>query len=133
MFSETGKDAKELCRSLRSVMWEKAGIIRSADGLHGALTRIEELRALGEKCRAENPVQLMRRLSLHNMLRVSEMVCEAALYRTESRGAHYRSDWPRERNPEWLKNIHIRKDEGHKMILEAVPAAHRPADTLSHL
>jgi fumarate reductase (CoM/CoB) subunit A len=124
LFSETGEDAKEFCRSLQSIMWERGGIIRSADGLSGALDRIEELQILSSKCKAENPVQLVRRLDLHNMLRVSEMVCKAALYRAESRGAHYRSDCPQERNPEWLKNILIRKGDGQEMILEAVPTVH---------
>jgi aspartate oxidase len=109
LFSNTGEDAKHFCRSLQSIMWEKAGIIRSADGLNGALARIEELESLSKKCRAENPVQLMRRLDLHNMLRVSKMVCNAALHRAESRGAHYRSDCPQEK-PEWQKNIFIRRE-----------------------
>jgi succinate dehydrogenase/fumarate reductase flavoprotein subunit len=105
-------------------MWERGGIIRSADGLNEALDRIEELQSLSKKCRAENPVQLMRRLDLHNMLLVSKMVCKAALCRAESRGAHYRSDCPEEKNPEWQKNILIRKEEGRNMSLEAVPTAH---------
>jgi L-aspartate oxidase len=88
------------------------------------LARIEELQDLSRKCRAENPVQLMRRLELHNMLRVSKMVCKAALYRAESRGAHYRSDCPQERNPEWQKNISIRKEDNQEMSVEAVRTAH---------
>jgi succinate dehydrogenase/fumarate reductase flavoprotein subunit len=88
------------------------------------LERIEELQALSKQCRAENPVQLMRRLDLHNMLRVSKMVCKAALCRAESRGAHYRSDCPQEINPGWKKNILIRKEDGQEMILEAVGTAH---------
>jgi len=124
LFSDTGEDAKEFCRSLQSIMWEKAGIIRSADSLSDALARIEELETLSKTCRAENPVQLMRRLDLHNMLRVSEMVCKAALYRAESRGAHYRSDCPQERNPEWLKNIFIRKEGGQNITLEALDTGH---------
>jgi fumarate reductase (CoM/CoB) subunit A len=119
LFSETGEDAKKLCRLLQSVMWEKAGIIRSADSLSMALARIEELETLSGKCRAENPVQLIRKLDLHTMLLVSKMVCKAALYREESRGAHFRGDFPQERNPEWHKNIVIRQENGRKMTLEA--------------
>jgi len=124
LLSDTGKDAKELCRSLQSVMWEKAGIIRSAAGLSAALARIEELETLSKTCRAENPAHLMRRLDLDHMLRVSKMVCKAALYRAESRGAHYRSDCPQERNPEWRKNILIRRAGGENMTLEAVDTVH---------
>jgi succinate dehydrogenase/fumarate reductase flavoprotein subunit len=105
-------------------MWEKGGIIRDGDRLREGLARIEELQSLGKSCRAENPAQFIRRLDLQNMLRVSEMVCRAALYRAESRGAHHRSDCPQERNPEWLKNILIRKGQGQEMVLEAVSTSH---------
>jgi len=124
LFSDTGKDAKEFCRSLQSVMWEKAGIIRSAASLSAALTRIEEMETLSKTCRAESPVQLIRRLDLEHTMRVSKMVCKAALYRAESRGAHYRSDCPQERNPEWQKNVLIRKADGETMTLEAVDTVH---------
>ena len=124
LFSDTGEDAKGFCRSLQSVMWEKAGIIRSAASLNAALTRIEEVETLSKTCRAESPVQLMRRLDLKSMLQVSKMVCRAALRRTESRGAHYRTDHPQEKNPEWLKNILIRNADGENMTLEAVDAVH---------
>ncbi|PKN63101.1 MAG: hypothetical protein CVU57_20770 [Deltaproteobacteria bacterium HGW-Deltaproteobacteria-15] len=121
MFSETGEDAGALCRSLQSTMWKKGGVIRNGEGLREGLAQIEELKTLSRKCKAEDPVQLMTRLELENMLLVSEMVCRAALYRDESRGAHQRSDCPQERNPEWLKNILIRKRQGQKMVMEAVP------------
>jgi succinate dehydrogenase/fumarate reductase flavoprotein subunit len=56
------------------------------------------------------------------MLLISEMVCRAALLRTESRGSHYRSDYPAEDNDHWLKNIVLRKgDRG--MSLESVPVS----------
>jgi succinate dehydrogenase/fumarate reductase flavoprotein subunit len=58
------------------------------------------------------------------MLRVSKMVCKAALLRTESRGAHYRSDCPQEKNPEWKKNIVIRKADDETMTLETVDTVH---------
>jgi len=123
MFSGTGKDAREICRTLQSVMWDLGGVIRNDRGLKDALSRIEELRSLGRRCRAENAVQLTRRLDLENMLLVSEMVCRAALCRSESRGAHHRTDCPQEKNPEWLRNVHIRKGQGETMIIETVPVS----------
>jgi succinate dehydrogenase/fumarate reductase flavoprotein subunit len=67
-------------------------------------------------------MQLIRYLELQNMLLVSEMVCRAALLRTESRGSHYRSDYPEEDNNDWLKNIVLHKGESG-MRLEAVPVS----------
>jgi len=65
---------------------------------------------------------LVRAVKLDNMILVSEMIIRAALQRTESRGAHYRTDYPEENNNTWLKNIVIsRTDEG--MALSTVPVA----------
>ena len=56
-----------------------------------------------------SPLDLIRYLELQNMRCVAQMVCRAALERTESRGSHFRSDFPEEDNQNWLKNIVIRK------------------------
>ena len=58
-----------------------------------------------------NPAELILLLELRNMRIVAEMVCKAALKRTESRGAHFRVDYPDEDNSRWLKNIVFRKGE----------------------
>jgi succinate dehydrogenase/fumarate reductase flavoprotein subunit len=54
---------------------------------------------------------LIRCLELENMLLLSEVVCRAALLRTESRGSHYRTDCPEEDNDRWLRNIVVKKEE----------------------
>ncbi|MCL1897173.1 MAG: succinate dehydrogenase/fumarate reductase flavoprotein subunit, partial [Clostridiales bacterium] len=45
------------------------------------------------------------------MLDLAEMITRSALFRTESRGAHYREDYP-ERDPSWLKHTCLAKKEG---------------------
>jgi succinate dehydrogenase/fumarate reductase flavoprotein subunit len=40
---------------------------------------------------------------------LAKMTCRAALERTESRGSHFRTDYPAEDNQRWLKNIVLRK------------------------
>ncbi|MBW2086251.1 MAG: hypothetical protein JRI54_09560 [Deltaproteobacteria bacterium] len=120
--SQARQDQKNLRRSLKEVMWYKAGIIRSDRDLQEALTRIEELKSLSLKVPVANPGQLVRRLELENMLLLSEMVCRAALLRTESRGAHYRSDYPEEDNANWLQNIIIHQTDA-KMRLESIPVS----------
>ena len=112
----------KLHRDLKDVMWQKVGIIRDKQGLEGALKLNEGIAACLRGVRVRDYRELRRYLELENMLLLSEMVCRAALLRTESRGAHYRTDYPEEDNDNWLKNIRVRK-EGSEMSLEAVPVS----------
>jgi L-aspartate oxidase len=70
---------------IRSVMWEFAGIDRSAQGLRTAVGRVAEI----EK---RLPVGATEET---NMAQTARLIAEAALLRRESRGGHYRSDFPR--------------------------------------
>jgi succinate dehydrogenase/fumarate reductase flavoprotein subunit len=113
---------KTLSRLLKEVMWQKAGIVRDRDSLEEVLQRIEAFRSRDAKSQVTKWTQLIRALEFQNMLLISEMVCRAALLRTESRGSHYRSDYPAEDNDHWLKNIVLCKgDRG--MSLESVPVS----------
>jgi len=49
-------------------------------------------------------------------------VCRAALERTESRGAHYRVNYPEQNDEQWLKNIYITNKSG-SMALQGMPVA----------
>ena len=57
-------------------------------------------------------------LNLRNLLDVSEMIGRSALERKESRGAHYRSDFPKKNNREYLKNFFIKRESGEMKIYE---------------
>jgi L-aspartate oxidase len=70
---------------IRDVMWEDAGIARTARGLRMALDRLDEI---GTRLPGGATEEL-------NMLQTSQLIVEAALLRKESRGGHYRSDFPR--------------------------------------
>ncbi len=56
-------------------------------------------------------------LNMRNLLDVSEIVGLSALERKESRGAHYRSDFPKKNNKEYLKNFFINGDKDGKKSL----------------
>ena len=103
-------------------MWLQAGVIRNGNGLNEALTRIKELRSLSQNSPRTNVGELKRYLEFQNMLLMSEIICRGALLRTESRGAHYRSDFPEEDNVNWLKNIIVSQDSG-QMILKSIPVS----------
>ena len=70
---------------IRAVMWEDAGIARTARGLRTALEQLDDI---GSRLPAGATEEL-------NMLETAQLVVEAALMRKESRGGHYRADYPR--------------------------------------
>ena len=115
-----GEDGKELERSLKTTMWNKAAVVRNEQGLKEAIKELASLNKRFHKISVGSYRDLTNAVRLGNMLVVSEMVVRAALLRTESRGSHYRSDCPEENNKEWLKNVIISKKNG-KMSLSTVP------------
>lgn len=119
-FRQDGEKPELLYQSLKETMWQKVGIIRDAEGLKQAL---EEINRLKERyCRVFVPdgrgLQLAVRLS--NMLTVAEIICRAALFRRESRGAHYRQDFPETNNNDWLCNVLVAKKDD-RMALSTEP------------
>ncbi len=115
-FSLTGENSISLIKSLKKMMWQRAGIVRNSNDLERALVQIEDFRLESQKCKIEKPKDLMSNIGLQNMLLLSEMVCRSALLRTETRGSHCRSDYPQEDNDNWLKNIVIRKENDAMMV-----------------
>ncbi|MBI2847009.1 MAG: L-aspartate oxidase [Chloroflexi bacterium] len=93
--------------ALESLMWEKVGIIRSGEGLQEAANILAawEKETGKPKDRASYELQ--------NLVLVGRLITEAALIRKESRGAHFRTDFP-EPSPAWQKHtLLIAKAQGH--------------------
>src|SRR5262249_13080472 len=108
----------ELRRQLQATMWQKLGIVRDADRLAEGLGEVRALRAeLGRHEPAD-----VRELLLHHELESSLLVAEccfgAALRREESRGAHYRLDFPERDDARWLRTIRIRLGTSGRPELE---------------
>jgi L-aspartate oxidase len=80
---------------VRSVMWQHAGIDRTARGLRVAAAQVESIEA-------RLPAGATEEM---NMVQTARLIVQAALLRKESRGGHYRSDFPRARN-KW-RETHI--------------------------
>jgi len=109
----------ELGNSLKEITWHDMGIIRSKSGLERTINGIKELQSRSLAIRPNTIKGLIKRMELDNMLLSAEMVSKAALARTESRGAHYRQDYPHE-DPDWMANIVIGSDNG-EIIVEKKP------------
>jgi L-aspartate oxidase len=88
--------------ALQSLLWDKVGIVRSGEGLREAANIL----AAWEK-ELETPTDRPSH-ELANMVLVGRLMAEAALIREESRGAHFRSDFPHPSDA-WLRHIVFRK------------------------
>lgn len=95
---------------LRKSMWEYVGIIRNQKQIDLMLKKLEHLnRRLANI--GKNGVNT-RFLELKNMVAVAQLVTKAAYTRKESRGTHYREDYPTTDNKNWLKHICFEQQEG---------------------
>jgi succinate dehydrogenase/fumarate reductase flavoprotein subunit len=93
-----GGDLYALQRELRAVMWDRAGLVRDGEGLRAAASTAEriaaELGRVGVPGGAAFNLAWQDWLNLGNQATVAGLIATSALARTESRGAHYRSDFP---------------------------------------
>ena len=93
---------------MQEIMTAKVGIFRRGEDLQAAVDELQQLlvrsRNIGlrEKARGANP-ELVTAYRVQKMLKLALCVAYGALTRTESRGAHFRQDFPRRNDAEWLK------------------------------
>ncbi|MDP2931515.1 MAG: FAD-binding protein [Chloroflexota bacterium] len=115
-------DPDEITRQIKSIMWNKVGILRNKAGLESAirdLDRIESENLPGLFARSGSKVRSA--WECINMLTTSQMIARAALLREESRGGHYRLDFPLRDDRKWLKNIMLKQaDGGMKLTTQPV-------------
>jgi succinate dehydrogenase / fumarate reductase flavoprotein subunit len=95
-----GKDNfGEIRKEMQSLMTEKVGVFRTEPGLHEAIDALKALKERADKTPLSSPTltmnqELIQRWELDNLLVVSMVTAQAALNRRESRGGHYREDFP---------------------------------------
>jgi fumarate reductase flavoprotein subunit len=104
-----------LIRAMQDIMTDKVGIFRDGERLALAVQELRELQRrsrglrLAGSRRGANP-ELVAAYRLRRMLKLALCVAEGALARTESRGAHYRNDYPQRNDRDWLKRTLCRWD-----------------------
>jgi succinate dehydrogenase/fumarate reductase flavoprotein subunit len=96
---EGGENLYALQARLRQVMWEHVGLVRAGEGLKLALTEIEDIARRLETVavRGDGAFNLAWQdwLNLQNQATTAWLIARSALERTESRGSHYRRDFPK--------------------------------------
>ena len=110
LLASTGKErVAEIRAEMEKVMTHLCSVFRDKAGLEQALSRISGLQGrlanLGLSYRGKPfNYELEGALELDNMLKLSEVIVYSALQREESRGAHYRNDFPNRNDETWLKH-----------------------------
>lgn len=93
-------------RMVQETMWRKAGIVRIRESLEEALQELRRIREdLLPKIKTGGAGEFMEAIEVMNGLTVGEVVVRSALCRTESRGSHYRADYPSQDDRQWRKNV----------------------------
>ena len=101
-------------KSLQELMWRYAGLVRDGDGLKKAISLLDELQSsFGQ------PVARRDAVELANMIAVARLVAQAALAREESRGAHFRSDFPQLDDAQWQKHVILQQGSKAQSDAEA--------------
>lgn len=122
-------------RKIQEIMvpW-KVGYIRNEERLKNALIEIEQIR--------DGEIPAIKAIDLHDLVKareasnlglLSELILKAALFRKESRGYHFREDYPYTDNRNWLKWVMVQKEDGAPNIwAEDVPTPYlQPNEPIS--
>lgn len=103
---------QDLLPGLKRHMWLHLLVEKDAPSLQGVLQFIAEERdRLSHDLVIAEPFDLALAFEHRNLLDVAEVIAQAALRRTESRGSHFRSDFPKRNDQQWLTNQFARRTE----------------------
>jgi len=127
-----GDGAYQIQHKLQGIMQDGVGIVRREPEMAKALEQVQSLAQQAERVtvpgnREYNP-GWHTALDLRNLLTISEAVARAAIERRESRGGHFREDYP-DKDPQFgTFNITVKKATDGSMQLERVPIAPMPPE-----
>jgi len=133
IFERKGEEPSFLIRDeLKALMTSQVGIFRSGPPLLAAKEKIEELKkrfsrvGLKQRDLAFNN-EFIQYWELEGMLRVAETIVEGALTRKESRGSHFRVDYPNRDDEHWLRHtLAFKTPEGVKLDYKEVTITSYP-------
>ena len=118
---EGGERQSTMREDLKQVMWDCFGIFRNEESMEKGMARIREIQSrmgsvsIDDKARCFNQA-LVEVMELEGMVRTAESVGLSALYRRESRGSHFRTDFPKRDDTEFLKHTITSVRDGGLLI-----------------
>lgn len=108
---------------IKEIMWQYVGVVRHGQGLEKAAAALEDLLKEGANqmsLRSDDTTYNRERTEaceVNSMLKTSLLIARAAHLREESRGSHYRDDFPNSDDDKWLKNIVMVKGKNGEMVV----------------
>ena len=109
LMKEGSIDPIAMKKEIQQLMWEKVSIVRNEQNLKSALERLlemkEELNDLNVDDRTQFNESLLTALEVINMVEICILIVKSAILRRESRGAHFREDFPETNDELWKKSI----------------------------
>ena len=127
-----GEGPYQIQYDLQDIMQDKVGIVRTEENMQRSLEDVAELRTRAEKvCVTGNRVYnpgWHTAVDLHSLLTVAEAIALSAVTRKESRGAHFREDYPEKDEAEGNLNTVIRRQADGTMGVTREPKREMPAE-----
>jgi succinate dehydrogenase / fumarate reductase flavoprotein subunit len=108
----SGRRVSEVRLELGQTMDGNVAVFREADSLNSALETVRRLKEEAQSCYIDDRGAVFNQdvlgaIELGFMLDNAEATCVAAIHRTESRGAQFRTDFPERNDTDWLKHIDL--------------------------
>ncbi|MGD2027139.1 MAG: FAD-dependent oxidoreductase [Anaerolineales bacterium] len=117
LMSEGGSEnVEDIAQELKSTMMEDVGVFRTQEGMTRALQEVRSLLKRFKNARVMDTskrfnTDILAALETEHLLEFSEVIVAGGLARTESRGAHYRTDYPNRDDENWIKHTLAHKNE----------------------
>jgi succinate dehydrogenase / fumarate reductase flavoprotein subunit len=124
--SAKGESVSRIADELKSTMMQNCGVFRDEDRLKTALRDVKALQERFQNARIMDKssrfnTDLLGALETEHLLTFSEVIVASGLARTESRGAHYRTDFRKRDDEDWLKHtVAHMTDDGPKLSYKSV-------------
>lgn len=123
LFKPQGPGPDEIIQRIQKTLISvPVAYLKTSESLKRALDDLEKIKPMIGELKAQDLHELMKCKEAENMLVVAELYLRSSLFREESRGFHFREDFPVTDNQNWLKWVFIEKDkDAPKVWAEDIP------------
>jgi succinate dehydrogenase/fumarate reductase flavoprotein subunit len=109
-------------KKVQRLLYQNVGIMREKEGLGKIIQSLEEIRddEIGRMRTSSSRVfnyEWLESIKIRNMLQAALVIAKCALFREESRGVHYREDFP-ETDQNWWVNVNVKRENGDVKIFK---------------